>query len=154
MGDKSTTLTGLVRGKFAPITPYTPYPMKLIGKGSKPYSILTAKCPRCHEGEMFVDSNPYNLRNMDKMHASCGVCGQEYEPEPNFYYGAMYVSYGYTVALFVAVYVIFGVWLDWAMWPTVGALAATLVGLGPWLFRIARVTYLNIFVAYDPKAKG
>jgi hypothetical protein len=40
------------------------------------------------------------------------------------------------------------------MWPTVGALAATLVGLGPWLFRIARVTYLNIFVAYDPEAKG
>ncbi|MEN9432094.1 MAG: DUF983 domain-containing protein [Schleiferiaceae bacterium] len=127
--------------------------MKLIGKGSKPYSILTAKCPKCHEGEMFVDPNPYRLRNMDQMHASCSVCGQEYEPEPNFYYGAMYVSYAYTVALFVAVYIVCGVWIGLGMWTTVGILAGTLVALGPWLFRLARVTYLNFFVSYDPKAK-
>ncbi len=126
--------------------------MKLIGKGSKPYSIATAKCPKCHEGEMFEDPNPYHLKNMDKMYASCSVCGQDYEPEPNFYYGAMYVSYAYTVALFVAVYIICGVWLGWSMWPTVGALAGTLVVLGPYLFRIARVTYLNFFVHYDADA--
>jgi hypothetical protein len=62
----------------------------------------------------------------------------------------MYVSYGHTVALFVAVYVIFAVFLSWTMWPTVGALAVTLVALGPFLFRVARVTYLNIFVRFDP----
>lgn len=103
---------------------------------------------------MFVDPNPYHLRTMDQMHASCSVCGQDYEPEPNFYYGAMYVSYAYTVALFVAVYIICGVWIGLAMWTTVGILAATLVALGPWLFRIARVTYLNFFVSFAPKTKG
>ena len=51
-----------------------------------------------------------------------------------------------------AVYVIFGVFLGWTMWPTVGALALTLVALGPFLFRVARVTYLNIFVHFDPNA--
>jgi uncharacterized protein (DUF983 family) len=126
--------------------------MKLIGKGSKSYSILAAKCPQCHEGEMFQNPNPYRLASMFEMHAKCSVCGLEYEPEPNFYYGAMYVSYGYTVALFVAVYVIFAVFLGWTMWPTVGALAVTLVALGPFLFRVARVTYLNIFVHFDPNA--
>ena len=38
------------------------------------------------------------------------------------------------------------------MWPTVGTLAGTLVVLGPYLFRIARVTYLNFFVHYDADA--
>jgi len=38
------------------------------------------------------------------------------------------------------------------MWPTVGALALILVALGPFLFRVARVTYLNIFVHFDPNA--
>ena len=101
---------------------------------------------------MFQNPNPYRLDSMFEMHADCSVCGLDYEPEPNFYYGAMYVSYAYTVALFVAVYVIFAVFLGWAMWPTVGVLALILVALGPFLFRVARVTYLNIFVHYDPNA--
>ena len=101
---------------------------------------------------MFQNPNAYRLASMFDMHEECSVCGLVYEPEPNFYYGAMYVSYGYTVALFVAVYVIFAVFLGWTMWPTVGALALTLVALGPFLFRVARVTYLNIFVHYDPNA--
>jgi uncharacterized protein (DUF983 family) len=101
---------------------------------------------------MFQNPNPYRVASMFEMHAKCSVCGLEYEPEPNFYYGAMYVSYGYTVALFVAVYVIFAVFLGWTMWPTVGALALILVALGPFLFRVARVTYLNIFVHFDPNA--
>jgi hypothetical protein len=45
------------------------------------------------------------------------------------------------------------VWIGLGMWTTVGILAGTLVALGPWLFRLARVTYLNFFVSYDPKAK-
>ena len=57
---------------------------------------------------MFQNPNPYRLDSMFEMHADCSVCGLDYEPEPNFYYGAMYVSYAYTVALFVAVYLIFG----------------------------------------------
>ena len=64
----------------------------------------------------------------------------------------MYVSYGYTVALFVAVYVIFGIWMDWEMWPTITALAVLLIALGPLLFRIARTTWLSLFVHYDKSA--
>ena len=110
------------------------------------------KCPSCHEGDFFKKKGAYNFKHMFEMHARCPKCNQTYEPEPNFYYGAMYVSYAYTVALFVAVYIIFGVVLGWAMWPTVGALAGTLIVLGPYLFRIARVTYLNFFVHYDAEA--
>lgn len=105
------------------------------------------------EGEVFPDKNPYHLSNLSKMHARCSECNQNYEPEPNFYYGAMYVSYAYTVALFVAVYLLFHVILEIELWTTVGILAGFLVVLGPLLFRLARITWLNIFVHYDANAQ-
>jgi len=105
------------------------------------------------EGEIYPDKNPYRFKTMTDFNPRCSVCDQNFEPEPNFYYGAMYVSYGYTVALFVAVYIIFGIWMGWTMWPTVGALAVTLVLLAPVIFRISRTTWLSFFVKYDKNFK-
>jgi uncharacterized protein (DUF983 family) len=122
-------------------------------KGTKVYSITRSKCPRCMEGEIYPDKNPYRFKTMTDFNPHCSVCDQNFEPEPNFYYGAMYVSYGYTVALFVAVYIIFGVWMGWTMWPTVGALAVMLVLLAPVIFRISRTTWLSMFVKYDKNFK-
>lgn len=122
-------------------------------KGTKVYSITKSKCPRCMEGDIYPDKNPYRFKTMTEFNPRCSVCDQNFEPEPNFYYGAMYVSYGYTVALFVAVYIIFGIWMDWSMWPTVGALAVILVLLAPAIFRISRTTWLSMFVEYDKNFK-
>jgi uncharacterized protein (DUF983 family) len=104
------------------------------------------------EGDIYPHKNPYNLKRFSEINERCCACNQNFEPEPNFYYGAMYVSYGYTVALFVAVYVIFGIWMDWSMWPTITALGVILILLGPLLFRIARTTRLSLFVHYDQAA--
>lgn len=104
------------------------------------------------EGDIFLDNNPYHLKNMSKMHARCSECNQNFEPEPNFYFGAMYVSYAYTVALFVAVYIIVEVFLGLGMWAMLGALGGVLVLLSPLLFRLARITWLSIFVHYDKEA--
>ncbi|MGB0368672.1 MAG: DUF983 domain-containing protein, partial [Flavobacteriales bacterium] len=74
-------------------------------KGSKIYSMLRLKCPRCHEGDLFLHKNPYSFTKLEKMPDNCPVCDQKYWPEPGFYYGAMYVSYALTIALSVAVFV-------------------------------------------------
>tara|TARA_Y100000385_G_scaffold137957_1_gene143339 strand:- start:115 stop:522 length:408 start_codon:yes stop_codon:yes gene_type:complete len=121
-------------------------------KGTKLYAITQSKCPHCMEGAIYPNKNPYNLKRFSEINERCSACNQNFEPEPNFYYGAMYVSYGYTVALFVAVYVILGIWMDWSMWPTITALGVILVLLGPLLFRIARTTWLSLFVHYDKTA--
>ncbi|MGD1981421.1 MAG: DUF983 domain-containing protein, partial [Flavobacteriales bacterium] len=114
--------------------------------------ITKSKCPRCMEGDIYPDNNPYHLKKLSDFNERCNVCDQNFEPEPNFYYGAMYVSYGYTVALFVAVYIIFSIWMDWSMWPTVSVLGIILVILGPFLFRLSRTTWLSLFVHYDKDA--
>ena len=112
------------------------------------------KCPRCHEGEFFSHKNAYNFNHIFDMHEKCPTCGQNYVPEPNFYYGSMYVSYGYTVALFVAVYVTCKSIIGLTMWQSLGALGAVLVVVGPYLFRLSRITWLNIFVKYDKDQFG
>lgn len=122
-------------------------------KGTKVYAITKSKCPRCMEGDLYEQKNPYKFKTMMDFNPRCMVCDQNFEPEPNFYYGAMYVSYGYTVALFVAVYVIFSRYLGWSMWPTIAALAVILILMAPLIFRTARTTWLSLFVSYDKNIK-
>ena len=62
----------------------------------------------------------------------------------------MYVSYAYTVAIFVAVVVLVKVILNLNMWYTLGALALVLLLTGPYLFRLSRATWLALFVKYKP----
>jgi uncharacterized protein (DUF983 family) len=63
---------------------------------------LSCKCPRCWKGDIFV----YPLSNylkFNKINSLCSSCGAAFEPEPGFYYGAMFVSYALTVILFTTV---------------------------------------------------
>ena len=64
------------------------------------YSILNAKCPRCREGNMFPKGTLYTSKFAD-MHHNCSCCGQDLEQEPGYYYGAMYVSFGFNVGIFL-----------------------------------------------------
>ena len=123
----------------------------MFGKGSKLYSIFKMKCPSCHEGDFFTTKNAYNLKKVAEMHPRCPVCNQSYEPEPNFYYGSMYVSYAYTVALFVAIMVLVKGILGYNIWVALGVLAVILFAAWPYLFRLSRITWLNLFVKYKRK---
>lgn len=128
--------------------------MGVFSKGSKVYSIVHSKCPRCHEGEVFKNKNPYALGEMFQLHEHCSHCGLRYEFEPGVFYGAMYVSYGYSIALFVAVYVIMSLIYDPGVWDIVIALAAILILGSPLILRLSRITWLNLFIKYDPEKRG
>ena len=121
----------------------------MFGKGSKLYSVLRWKCPKCHERDMYLTRNPYKFSEMDKMHQDCPNCKQTYWPEPGYYYGAMYVSYALTVALSVAVFV--AMTLLWEFEPLRYLIINTIVlALAfPWTFRTARSIWVNFFVHYE-----
>ncbi|GAB3909922.1 DUF983 domain-containing protein [Larkinella knui] len=123
-------------------------------KGNKLYSILFNKCPRCQKGDFFVTNNAYNLRQFDKMHPQCAVCGQNFEPEPGFYTGALYVSYALYVAWTISTFVLFYVLLNIDVLVYMWALLPSLVILTPYFFRVARRVWINIFVAYRPPGQG
>lgn len=87
------------------------------------------------------------------MPEKCPVCGQKYELEIGFYYGTGYVSYALSVGLYfvnlIWYWVIFGLsFLDNSMIYYFLTSTAIVVLLQPWLMRISRVLYLNMFVRY------
>jgi len=128
------------RGTFAP---------RMAGKRSKLYSILWAKCPHCHEGEFFVDRNPYNLRRAGDLLDACPVCRRRYSPEPGFYYGAMYLSYGLGVLLMTLVYlVVVLVWPSVSMWGSIWASVGSLFLLAPWMYALSKSIWGNLFFRY------
>ncbi len=124
----------------------------LFGKGTKLYSIFAFKCPKCHEGRVFQNSNPFALRDLFKMDERCSVCGHKFEPEPGYWFGAMYVSYGLNIALwvtlFVAIYTLTSISLELFL----GIGIVTNLALVPYFFRLARSIWMNFFVKYDPEA--
>ena len=121
-------------------------------KGTKLYSILHLKCPRCHEGDLFLNSNSYHLADLEKMPERCEVCGEKYWPEPGFYYGAMYVSYALTIAISVSVFVAMIVLWHWDLKWYLGINSLLIIVLLPIVFRLSRATWFNFFVKYNPNA--
>lgn len=121
-------------------------------KGTKFYSIFSNKCPKCQEGDFFINKNPYKA-GFIKMHDSCPHCGELFNKEVGFYYGAMYVSYGVNIALGVALFllsvVIFNMDLVWYLFLFFCLVAI----LFPWTMRTSRLIYINLFVSYDPNKK-
>jgi hypothetical protein len=73
----------------------------------------------------------------------------KYEKEPGFFYGAMYVSYALTVAIFVTVWVLNLWFLNLSTTAFIIAVVVSLVGLMTVVFRTARLIWLNFFVRYN-----
>src|SRR5690349_19836079 len=125
----------------------------MITKGTKMYSVLHEKGPRCQEGNLFVTS-PFNLRKFTHMPELCPHCGFRFEMEPSFVFGSMYVSYAFQVAILVATYLLLGLTIDPSAWIYVlTAIAGTLVTL-PFSFRLSRAIWINFFVSYRKPETG
>ncbi len=123
--------------------------MGLFKKGTKAYGIFNMKCPRCNEGDLF-DTPTFSFKKPFDMPKCCPVCTQKYEPEPGFYFGAMFISYiiyGWFCIGFIALLH----WvLDWSIAASFAALITLSVFLFVWLFRFSRAIWLNLMVKYDP----
>lgn len=121
----------------------------MFSKESKIKSMITGTCPKCHEENMYVNKNPYNISQTMKMHEHCQNCGFQYKIEPNFFFGAMYVSYALSVAVGMGTFVIshFGFGLD--LLKSFAAIFVVLIGLMPVISRLSRNIYINMFVNYD-----
>ncbi len=121
-------------------------------------SVLANRCPRCREGYIYQETNPYKLKSVVNMKERCPVCGQPTEIEVGFYYGTSYVSYFLAVVLCAATLILW--WLtigfsfeDSRFFWWMGLNAVLLIGLQPVLMRLSRTLWLSWFVKYDPQWK-
>ncbi len=115
---------------------------------------LTGKCPRCVEGYLFKNKSVFPLSQTTDMVERCPVCDQKTELEVGFYYGTGYLSYGITVGILIASFVIgalfFGVsFRDNSVLYLLGFDVLFIILIQPWLMRFSRVLYLSFFVSTE-----
>jgi len=122
-------------------------------KDTKLYSILNNKCPKCHQGDFFIDKHAYNLKTFVKMHDRCSHCGEVFNKEVGFYYGAMYVSYGLNITYGISLFLVMVLLLKLNVMIFLFSFLGLVVVLFPVTMRISRLMYINLFVSYDKTIK-
>lgn len=116
-------------------------------------ALLNNRCPKCYEGRLF-NSHACDLKRVSEMPAGCPECGEDFAREPGFYFGAAYVSYALTVALWIALFVALTCfdwwgWMAFSFFDDVPFFLTTGIGLlvvlMPVLMRLSRSIWLHMF---------
>jgi uncharacterized protein (DUF983 family) len=122
-----------------------------LKKGTKLFSILKSKCPKCHEGDFFLEKGSFRLKNITKIHDTCPKCNLKYMMEPSFFYGAMYVAYGVSVGMSILTFLITNLIFNFELLASFLAIVILLIACTPFSLRLSRLIWINIFVAYKEK---
>ncbi|WP_297337432.1 DUF983 domain-containing protein [Algoriphagus sp.] len=105
-------------------------------------AIMGAKCPRCREGNLFPVS-VFSFRKLTQINGACPQCGVNLQPEPRFFDGAMYISYAFSVALVISVFVGLNILFErpelWMYLVTIAVINSLLL---PVMLRYSKVLYL------------
>lgn len=100
------------------------------------------------------ETGPYHLVRFHHMNTYCPNCQLQLEPEPGFYQGAMYVSYGFTVAFMVIISIIlYYLAGNPSEWTYIGVVVGFMVIILPLNYRFSRILFLYMFggISYDEK---
>lgn len=116
--------------------------------------MLTNKCSRCHQGDIFISKNPYNLSKMFKLHEHCSHCDLKYEREPSFFYGALYVSYAISSGWFMILFALQSYVLNWDTLFFVIFFSVFIIAVAPLTLRWSRIIWLNFFFKYSSEYKS
>lgn len=112
---------------------------------------LLKKCPRCQEGDLFI--KPFEFTKPLNMPEKCPVCHQKFEPEPGFYYGAMFLSYIISAFFFLGIVGVCLIFFKLSL--NMSMLVVLLIASLTYFFflRMSRSLWINILVKYDADAK-
>ena len=139
------------------ITQVSPYSWDIYNmkKSSRFYNAIALKCPVCGESSMFVNPKIYSLHQLGQVKETCDHCGANLKPETGFYFGAAYVNWALTVALWVSVLVALKTFHSWG-WIEFGFLThpkvflvtgfTLTVVLFPYIFKLSRSVWASFFV--------
>ncbi|MGV3598012.1 MAG: DUF983 domain-containing protein [Bacteroidota bacterium] len=89
------------------------------------------------------------------MNESCTHCGYVFEKEAGFFWGAMFVSYAFTVAEIIATIVTWSLLVEGSLdtgviWPTV----AVIILLSTFNFKFSRILWIYFFAPKSIKSKS
>ncbi len=110
-------------------------------------STINYTCPRCRKSSLFI--KPFDIKNPLAMNGSCKRCNLNFEPEPGFYFGAMFISYIITGFAFLGAALLLVFYFKWS----VNTAMAFVIILGAlsyfWVMRFSRSMYIHMMIRYD-----
>ena len=115
-------------------------------------SVISCKCPKCREGDLFVNKKAFQYKRFLDVHDNCPKCNQDFQIEAGFYLGAMFVSYGLTIALTVAIFVAFIVFNIYSLVPFLITTGICLTVTTPIILRVSRSIWITMSVGYKSNA--
>ncbi|MFD2915661.1 DUF983 domain-containing protein [Psychroserpens luteus] len=122
-------------------------------KGTKLYSILKLKCPRCQIGNLFSNPGLIVFSRILEMPDKCPHCEQNFKLEPGFYTAALWISYPIVLIVLIPLLTL-GFLLDSMnsffklLYPLI-ILFSFMLQIP--LMRIARAILLNMIIDYTTK---
>lgn len=116
--------------------------------------IAKGVCPVCGKGAIFQSSSFLSIKP-PAMNESCTHCGYVFEKEAGFFWGAMFVSYAFTVAEIIATIVTWSLLVEGSLdtgviWPTV----AVIILLSTFNFKFSRILWIYFFAPKSIKSKS
>jgi uncharacterized protein (DUF983 family) len=121
---------------------------------SKGISLLKSKCPQCQSGKMFTHPF-YDLKNFTHMEETCPVCKLKFEIEPGFFWGAMYVSYAFSVALMLIIggSILLFTHGEADFWTYIIPIISSFILFAPLSYRYSRVIMIYLFspIRFNPE---
>lgn len=115
-------------------------------------AIAGARCPKCREGKLFPVSI-MSFRKLNAVNKTCSVCEANFVPEPDFFYGAMYISYAFSVAWVITVLTAINVLVEEPeLWMYLSIIFSGNIIFLPTMLRYSKVLYL--YLASKLKYRG
>ena len=109
------------------------------------------KCPKCHQGNVFISNKVFDLKKFDKMNETCSHCDLKFEKESGFFYGAMFVSYAIMVAWFLTTWVLNIILFKLSTYSYLGFVFLISILLSTITFRTSRLIWISFFTKYNGK---
>lgn len=106
-------------------------------------------CPRCRQSYMFKE--PIQLTAPLDMKEKCRNCNLKFEPEPGFYFGAMFVSYGLACLSFLPLAMLLVFVFDWDVMSMMYLVFFLYFSFFILIMRLSRSIWAHFAIKFDPK---
>lgn len=115
-----------------------------MDKSSLFKNVFLDKCPNCSKGLVFKKSD--GVFKMPVMYEKCEECSYQFDREPGYFLGAMYISYGFAVLQAIIAFV-----LTFYFFPNLSTFWQVIIIIFVLLvfakknYKISRILYIHIF---------
>lgn len=92
---------------------------------------------------------PFEIAKPIEMHSKCAICQLRFEPEPGFYFGAMFISYIMSGFLFVGIALTLVFAFGWTFNASMSLVLVIAILTFFKLMRISRSLWIHFMVKYE-----